>query len=78
MHEARHSAWRNSAPIKAPYPSASVLSSRRVVFEICGNKYSLVVAVNYAYQTLYIRLFTDLVGNRKVRKLFTIHEAERP
>jgi mRNA interferase HigB len=37
------------------YRSASVVGNNRVVFNIAGNKYRLVVKVNYPYRTMYIR-----------------------
>lgn len=37
------------------YRSASIVGSSRVVFNIAGNKYRLVVKVNYAYRVIYIR-----------------------
>ena len=53
--EAEKAAWKNPAQIKAKYGSASILGDSRVVFNICGNKYRLVVKINYAYGTAYIR-----------------------
>ena len=41
--------------IKAMYRNASILGSNRVVFNIAGNKYRLVVKVNYPYRVMYIR-----------------------
>jgi mRNA interferase HigB len=35
--------------------SASVLKDGRVVFNMAGNKYRLVVWINYAYRVVYIR-----------------------
>lgn len=47
--------WSTPADIKAQYRTASFVGNDRVVFNIAGNKYRLIVAVNYAYQALYIR-----------------------
>lgn len=52
--EAAKAAWRSSAELKAQYSSASIVSSERVVFNIKGNDYRLVVAINYHYQVLLI------------------------
>lgn len=41
--------WKNSAELKAQFGSASILSSGRVVFNIKGNDYRLIVRVNYDY-----------------------------
>ncbi|MBS1554202.1 MAG: type II toxin-antitoxin system HigB family toxin [Bacteroidetes bacterium] len=53
--EAGKSAWRNANDVKKEYPSASVLPSNRVVFNIKGNKYRLVVRINFQYQMVWIR-----------------------
>ncbi len=37
------------------YATASILPNNRVVFNIRGNQYRLVVAINYAYGIVYIR-----------------------
>jgi mRNA interferase HigB len=47
--------WHTPAALKAQIRTASLLGNDRVVFNIAGNKYRLVVAVNYSYQALYIR-----------------------
>ncbi len=53
--EAKSAAWRNPADVKKQYRSASVVKSSRIVFNICGNKYRLVVKVNYPAQIVFIR-----------------------
>lgn len=40
-------AWKNSADLKQHQRSASIVSSERVVFNIKGNEFRLVVAVDY-------------------------------
>ncbi len=52
--EAEKSTWKNSAELKQQYRSASIVSAERVVFNIKGNEYRLVVAINYHYQVLFI------------------------
>ncbi len=52
--EAARATWKNSAELKQQYRSASIVSSERVVFNIKGNEYRLVVAVNYPHQVLLI------------------------
>ena len=52
--EAEKAAWKNSAELKQQYRSASIVSSERAVFNIKGNEYRLVVAINYHYQVLLI------------------------
>ena len=47
--------WSSPADVKAEFASASILKDGRVVFNIAGNKYRLVVWINYAYRVVYIR-----------------------
>src|SRR5690606_16594573 len=47
--------WTRPADIKAQYRSASVLKNRRVIFNIKGNDYRLVVAVAYRLQIVYVK-----------------------
>ena len=49
--------WRNPEDVKASYPKASVLKASRVVFNIKGNDYRLVAAVQYRAGVLAIRFF---------------------
>jgi len=46
--------WKDPAELKAQFRSASIVSGERVVFNIKGNHYPLVVAINYHYQILLI------------------------
>lgn len=54
-YEAIHAQWGDPADIKANYGSASILKHNRVVFNIGGNKYRLVVRINYSSKTVFIR-----------------------
>jgi mRNA interferase HigB len=53
--EARHAEWATPADVKADHGNASILKDGRVVFNICGNKYRLVVWINYKFFTIYVR-----------------------
>jgi mRNA interferase HigB len=53
--EASKDAWTSPANIKSEYPKASILKSGRVVFNVCGNKYRLVVQINYLRKWVFIR-----------------------
>jgi mRNA interferase HigB len=53
--------WTSPEELKKDFAHASVLKNGRVVFNIAGNKYRLVVWVNYAYRIVYIRF----VGTHK-------------
>ena len=54
-YEAKHAQWESPADIKAQYRSASILRDNRVVFNIAGNKYRLVVRINYGSKTVFVR-----------------------
>ena len=47
--------WKTPTDVKRDFGNASILKDGRVVFNIAGNKYRLVVWINYAYQVIYIR-----------------------
>ena len=47
--------WNTPADVKLDYRNASILKIRRVVFNIAGNKYRLVVSINYPYRVVYLR-----------------------
>ena len=47
--------WAAPADVKADFRSASILKDGRVVFNIAGNKYRLVVWINYGYRVVYVR-----------------------
>ena len=47
--------WKNPNEIKLQYPSASILNDNRIVFNIKGNKYRLIIKINYEYQIIWIR-----------------------
>ena len=51
----RHADWSSPAAVKADFANASVLKNGRVVFNIGGCKYRLVVWINYAYRVVYVR-----------------------
>ena len=53
--EAKNANWQQPAEIKAQYASASILKNRRVVFNIKGNDYRLIVAVAYRLGVVYVK-----------------------
>jgi mRNA interferase HigB len=55
FHEAQRAHWDTTADIKRQYGSASILKDNRVVFNICGNKYRLVVKIHYHAEIVYVR-----------------------
>jgi mRNA interferase HigB len=53
--EATRATWESPNQIKAKYASASILKDSRVVFNICGNKYRLIVEINFPRKWVFIR-----------------------
>jgi len=53
--EAEAARWNGPTQIKTRYPSASFLSDNRVVFNICGNRYRLIVKIRYEFGLVYVR-----------------------
>ena len=54
-NEADKSIWNNPNEVKKEYPRASILEDNRVVFNIKGNRYRLIVKINYEYKIIWIR-----------------------
>jgi mRNA interferase HigB len=54
-HDVKQVTWRTPADIKSVYRNASFVGNNRVVFNVKGNDYRLVVAVQYQLGIVYIR-----------------------
>lgn len=61
LEEVSHASWIQPSDIKVQYRSASILKNRRVVFNIKGNDYRLIVAIAYKLQIVYVKF----VGTHK-------------
>ncbi|NCC50342.1 MAG: type II toxin-antitoxin system HigB family toxin [Spartobacteria bacterium] len=55
FHEAKTASWASSVELKKKYGKASIINAERVVFNICGNKYRLVVRINYTSGAVFVR-----------------------
>lgn len=55
IDETKKAVWQSPSDIKEKYRNASILKNRRVVFNIKGNDYRLVVAVAYRYGAIYVK-----------------------
>ncbi len=53
--DAKQATWKSPADIKGVYRNASFLANNRVVFNIKGNSYRMVVVVQYQHGIIYIR-----------------------
>ena len=55
FHEVAKARWRSTAEVKRLYVTASVVSSERIVFNIKGNAYRLVTAVDFEKGIVWIK-----------------------
>ena len=55
FQEASKAEWTTPNEIKSDYPSASIVGNDRIVFNIKGNAYRLIVKINFDYQMVWIR-----------------------
>ena len=60
--EASKADWSTPQELKAQFTNASILQDSRVVFNIKGNDYRLIVKINYPYKMVYVRF----VGTHKM------------
>ncbi len=54
-HIVKEAEWRTPQDVKDKFGAASFLKDRRIVFNIGGNKYRVIVKVNYDYGQVFIR-----------------------
>ncbi len=52
--ETEKATWKNINELKEEYPSASILRDNKIVFNIKGNKYRLIVRFNFDFQISWI------------------------
>jgi len=55
FQEAEKGVWPNPNFVKNEFPKSRLIPKNRVIFNIRGNHYRLVVRINYKYQMVYIR-----------------------
>ncbi|MGC2121880.1 MAG: type II toxin-antitoxin system HigB family toxin [Xanthobacteraceae bacterium] len=53
--EVKQAQWSSASDVKRSYASASIVSADRVVFNIKGNDYRLVVAVDFEKSIVWIK-----------------------
>ena len=61
FRQVKQADWSKSADVTRDVRSVSILQDGRAVFNIAGNKYRVVVRINYPYRVVYIRF----VGNHR-------------
>jgi len=57
----RKADWASPSDVKRDLGSASILKDGRVVFNVAGNKYRIVVWINYPFRIVYVRF----IGTRR-------------
>jgi HTH-type transcriptional regulator/antitoxin HigA len=53
--EVRRAHWRNAAEVKSSFATASIITAERIVFNIKGNAYRLVAAVDFSKEIVWIK-----------------------
>jgi mRNA interferase HigB len=53
--EAMRADWSSPNEIKTQYKSASVVGDNKIVFNICGNRYRLIVKINYIAKIVFVK-----------------------
>ncbi|MFB6318874.1 type II toxin-antitoxin system HigB family toxin [Saccharicrinis sp. FJH54] len=57
IYEVRFSTWNNANELKLKYHNASIISSKRVVFNIKGNDFRLIVDIEYKLKIVFVVWF---------------------
>ena len=71
--EAVEAAWTTPEQVKAQFPKASIIASNRVVFDIAGNSYRLIVSLNYKLPSAYIKFFGTHAQYDHIHAAFVDH-----
>ena len=66
FHETKAARWKSFTDIKARYRSADALPGNRVVFNLKGNTYRLIVSIHYNTGIVFIRFLGTHAGNDKI------------
>ncbi len=69
-YEMSKSVFNNANEVKAKYRNASIVGDNKIVFNICGNKYRLIVKINYFAGVIFIKF----IGTHKLYDKINIKE----
>jgi len=74
FQETSNAEWKTPNDVKKEYPNASILNNNRIVFNIKGNNYRLIVRINYSHQMIWIRFIGthaeyDKINANEIKKL---------
>jgi mRNA interferase HigB len=67
--EVRKARWSSAADIRRSYATASVVSAERIVFNIKGNDYRLVVAIDFEKSIVWIKWIGTHKDSRTTTRL---------
>lgn len=65
-HDTKTAEWKNPNELKQQFASASIVGEGRVVFNIKGNAYRLVIAIDYEFQVVFIRFIGTHIEYDKI------------
>ena len=51
----KHSVWQKASDVLQDFPNADPVKNNRMVFDIAGNKYLLIVQLSYPRQWVFIK-----------------------
>ena len=74
FHEVKRARWQQSSDIKRSYATASIVTADRVVFNIKGNAYRLVVSVDYEKGIVWIEWLGDHKAYDRINVAKVIYE----
>lgn len=80
---AEKAVWKTPADVRRQFPRASVLANNRVVFDIGGHRYRLIVSISYEHAAGYIKFFGtraeyDRIDATKFDHTGVIHGKAKP
>jgi mRNA interferase HigB len=64
--DVKQAEWNSPSDVKRIYRNASIIANNRVVFNIKGNRYRLIVAIDYRRHVVYIRFIGTHVDYDKI------------
>ena len=57
LQEVEKANWKSPQELKRQFGHASIVTGKRIVFNICGNKYRLIVDIEFRLQIIFIVWF---------------------
>jgi mRNA interferase HigB len=70
--------FKNFNELKRVYVNASLVADERVVFNICGNKYRLVVRINFRFKAIQVKWFGTHTEYDKINVETVIFKKKKP